>query len=140
MRGMNPGRLRHRVELQRPVLTQDAITGEMIEAWETVSASVPAEVLTGPGREYREAGATQAEVALRLTMRPVPGISQTWRVIWSGFIFDIRSIEFDETAARTLRIECRNPKQVEQQGDDGFLLENGVDLFITEGGDILIPE
>ncbi|MFO6023937.1 head-tail adaptor protein, partial [Pseudomonas aeruginosa] len=48
-------RMRHRIQFQRQVQTQDPDTGEMVTTWETVlfsgRADLPAEVLTGPGRE-----------------------------------------------------------------------------------------
>ncbi|HBO6416691.1 TPA: head-tail adaptor protein, partial [Pseudomonas aeruginosa] len=57
-------RMRHRIEFQRQVHTQDPVTGEVITTWEAVLFSgrfdVPAEVLTGPGRELIAADAQQA--------------------------------------------------------------------------------
>lgn len=105
-------RYRHRVTLQERVSGQDPQTGEIIEGWQTAMAngvtleSVPAEVLTGPGRELLAAGATQAETAARINMYWFPGLEPTWRILWDGKIYNIESIETDATARREYRLRC----------------------------------
>lgn len=69
-------RMRHRIQFQRQVHTQDPDTGEETTTWETVlfsgHADLPAEVLTGPGREFIAADATQAETTARINCRWFP--------------------------------------------------------------------
>ncbi|WKT59110.1 head-tail adaptor protein [Microbulbifer thermotolerans] len=113
---MQSYRLRHRVTFQHPVLTQDPQTGAETTTWETVYLdsetpleNVPAEVLTGPGREYRQSQTTQAETSARINLRwfPVDRIEIcTWRVLWDGRIYNIHGAETDATARREWRLTC----------------------------------
>jgi head-tail adaptor len=102
------GRLRHRVTIQQPIQTQNPVTGEILNSWSTVAgmASVPAEVLTGPGREFRQSAATQAETSARINLRWFPGLLPTWRILWDGRTYNIHSIETDVTGRREWRLRC----------------------------------
>lgn len=104
-------RYRHRIEFQVRTETQDPTTGDITHEWETASLdsdtpldSVPAEVLTGPGREFYSANAKQSEIAARIQCRWFPGLLQSWRVLWDGQVFDILSIETDATGRREYRL------------------------------------
>lgn len=106
-------RLRHRVEFQEQVDYQDPDTGAVLNQWTTAIMddgtlldSVPAEVLTGPGREFRESGTTQAETAARINLRWFPGLSPKWRALWDGRIYNIGSIETDVTGRREYWLRC----------------------------------
>lgn len=100
---MKSGRLRHRILIERPVHAQNATTGADEVTWETFVANVPAEVLTGPGREFDSADSKQSETAARITLRWFPGLEYTMRVVWEGNVYDITSIDTDPTG----RIEYR---------------------------------
>ncbi|MCY1411973.1 Phage head-tail joining protein [compost metagenome] len=106
-------RMRHRIEFQQQVHTQDPVTGEVTTTWETVLFSgrpdVPAEVLTGPGRELIAADARQAETTARINCRwfPVDRLElYTWRILWDGRVYNITSAETDATARREWRLRC----------------------------------
>lgn len=99
-------RLRHRVTVQELVETQDTNTGAMTRAWEDFIADVPAEVLTGAGREFVQSGATQGEITARINMRWFPGLTQKMRVLWDTKVFNITSIETDITARQEYRLKC----------------------------------
>jgi SPP1 family predicted phage head-tail adaptor len=108
-------RYRHRIEFQRKTETQDPYTGAISHDWDTVYldsdtplSAVPAEVLTGPGREFQSAGAKQAETTARIQCHWFPGLSPTWRVLWDGKVYDIQSIETDATGRREYRMRCRD--------------------------------
>lgn len=98
-------RLRHRVRVERFVTGRDPNTGAVINEWQTFVDNVPAEVLTGPGRELNQSGSVQAEVAARINMRWFPGLTQAMRIIWDGIIYNIGSIETDMTARREYRLK-----------------------------------
>ena len=107
-------RLRHRVTVQELVETQDTNTGAITRGWETailddgtILDAVPAEVLTGPGREFVQSGATQGEIAARINMRWFPGLTQKMRILWDNQIFNIVSIETDMTARQEYRLRCK---------------------------------
>lgn len=106
---------RHRVAIQAKVETQDSETGDVSHTWEnlwldseTELAAVPAQVLTGPGREFNAADAKQAETTARVNFRWFPGLDETMRIVWEGKLYDILSIELDETARREYRLRCRD--------------------------------
>lgn len=101
-------RLRHRVTIQRPVDTQDEYTGDIERSWQTVHEAVPAEVLTGPGRELHAAGTKLAETSARINLRWFPGLSHEMRILWDGKVYDIVSIETDATARREYRLHCKD--------------------------------
>lgn len=109
-------RLSHIVTIQEPVEDQDSNTGEIITSWVTAVddsgtdlINVPAEVLTGPGREFRESGTTQAETTARINLRwfPVDRIKlYQWRILWDGRVYNIGGAETDRTARREWRLKC----------------------------------
>lgn len=103
--------LRHRVAIQRQVTDQDPETGEVVTTWENVwldssteLVDVPAQVLTGPGREIKGAASKQAEDTVRINLRWFPGFQTGWRVLWDGHIYDINSVEFDSSARQEIRL------------------------------------
>lgn len=109
---MQAQRYRHRVAIQEQTETQDSETGDIEFTWGTVYLdsdtpldSLPAEVLTGPGRELQAADAKQAEIAARINLAWFPGLTQKMRVVWEGQNFDIVSIETDATARREYRLK-----------------------------------
>lgn len=105
-------RLRHRIRFEQPVEDQDATTGAVTACWETAWLGtkplddVPAEVLTGPGREVAQDGTKLAEVAARINLRWFPGLSAKWRIVWDNRIFTIASIDTDATGRFEYRLKC----------------------------------
>ncbi|TWU19559.1 Phage head-tail joining protein [Allorhodopirellula heiligendammensis] len=53
------GKLRDRIDVARPNRTEDASTGEILIAWETVARGLPAEIKTSQAE--REAGSKQTQ-------------------------------------------------------------------------------
>lgn len=108
---MLANRLRHRVSFQKKFTAVDD-KGFKNVTWVDASANgvvlnnVPAEVLTGPGREPIAANAKQAETALRVNLRWFPGLQPDWRLVWQGVAYDIFSIETDVTNRREYRLKC----------------------------------
>jgi head-tail adaptor len=113
VRGVNPGRYRHRVSVEEQVEAQDAATGAITRAWVPVALgssdtaeAIPANVLTGPGREAQMAGTMQHEAPIRVAFRWFPGLTTKMRLVWDGKPYNILSIETDETARREYRVAC----------------------------------
>ena len=105
-------RLRHRVEFQEQTTVVDS-EGREILSWDTVALdsetlldSVPAEVLTGPGREFIQSGQKQATTAARINVRWFPGLMLSWRILWDGRTYGIETAETDVTGRREWRIRC----------------------------------
>ena len=99
-------RLRHRVTVQELVEVQDTTTGAVTREWQDFLANVPAEVLTGAGKEFVGSGATQGEITARINMRWFPGLTQKMRIIWDTNQYNIVSIETDITARQEYRLKC----------------------------------
>ena len=111
---MEAQRYRHRVEFQEKVEDLDS-EGRYSHFWATAELGtsaklldkVPAEVLTGPGREFNAADAKQAETSARINCRWFPNLDPTWRIVWQGNYYDILSIETDATGRREYRLRVR---------------------------------
>lgn len=112
-------RLRQRVTFQHNAPVQRDANNVAIPGsggWQTVVLAdgvrledVPAEVLTGPGREFQGGAATQAETSARINLRWFPSSERdmaTWRVVWDGRTYNITSVETDTTARREWRLRC----------------------------------
>lgn len=99
--------------MQEQIETQNTTTGAMSIVWQnvmldtdTVLDSVPAEVLTGAGREFNQSGAIQGEIVARINMRWFPDLTQAMRILWDGKVFNIHSIETDLTGRQEYRLKC----------------------------------
>ena len=99
-------RSRHRVTVQELVEVQDTTTGAVSREWEDFIADVPAEVLTGAGKEFVSSGATQGEITARINMRWFPGLTQKMRIVWDTNQYNILSIETDMTGRQEYRLKC----------------------------------
>ena len=110
-------RLRHRVTFQKEVAPQVDENGYIVSGsggWQTVVLTdgttlkdVPAEVLTGPGREFQGGAATQTETSARINLRWFPASERdmaAWRILWDHRIYNIQSVETDATARREWRL------------------------------------
>lgn len=116
-------RLRHRVTFESYTEGgRDPVTGYPVPAgWAPVTADgltlidVPAEVLTGPGKEPHIAQADWGELSARVNTRwfPADEIEMLkWRIVWvtangTRRVYDIDSVEADITARREWRLRCK---------------------------------
>ena len=106
-------RLRHRVTFEECVNVQEG-SGAWLTTWRPVFIAgmtlfnVPAEVLTGPGKERLMGGAVHAETTARITLRWFPGLKPDWRILWEDRTFNITSIETDRTGRREYRLTCKD--------------------------------
>ncbi|CAM4078425.1 Phage head-tail adapter protein [Bordetella tumbae] len=110
-------RLRHRITFERPVHIKNEETGSVRTVWEVAivggkpMVDVPAEVLTGAGRELMAADARQAQTTARINLRwfPVDRLELAkWRILWDGRQLGIVSAETDITARREWRLRCED--------------------------------
>lgn len=104
------GRYRHRIRIEERVEEKNTF-GETEFTWEVLALDshtdleeVPAEVLTGAGRERVAAGQERGEGFARINFRWFEGLKYSHRIIWNGVVYDIRSIETDVTARREYRV------------------------------------
>lgn len=104
-------RLRHAITFQEQLTTRDS-EGVATVTWVNAKlptkeelVDVPAEVLTGPGREFLQSGQMQSDVVARITCRWFPGgINSAWRVLWDEQVFNIKGDpDTDATGRREYR-------------------------------------
>lgn len=102
----NPGKYRHRVTIEQQMETRGEMGG-VIVTWVPFANNVPAEVLTGPGRDAIAADAQQADVSARINLRYLPGLTGKMRIVWDGRLFNIiGEPDLDPTARREWRCKC----------------------------------
>ena len=88
---MRAGKLRHKVTIQAPGLTQDPVTGEMVAGWSDF-ASVWASVEPLSARDYIAAQANQSEITARIVIRYREGILPTMRILHRGKVYAIQGV------------------------------------------------
>ena len=99
-----PGKLRHRISIERPGETQDPNTGEMIPGWEVV-ASVWAAKRPSSSREFKQSQAGQSEITGEFQIRYRDDIDATMRIVHNGKVYNIEGVlEDDETGLEWLTL------------------------------------
>ena len=91
---MRTGKLRHRITLQRPGLSQDPLTGEMVPGWQDV-ATVWGSVEPLSAREFIAAQAGQSEIGARMLIRYRAGVDATMRARHRGKVYNIHGVLAD---------------------------------------------
>lgn len=116
---MRAGRLRHRLNLQQQVETQDSLGGAII-TW-TTTATVWGAVEALSGSEAFIADQVQSALQVRVIVRygsVISGIDSTWRVVDAntGRKYDIKGVVLPEHRSRpntVIELQC-----VEGETDD----------------------
>jgi len=95
---LKAGRLRHRVDIEAPVNTQDATTGEITVTWTAVHTNVPAAIEPVSVREAIAASQLQSEISVKIVIRYIPGLQPNMRIRHgatlynpTGFLADLDS-------------------------------------------------
>lgn len=91
---MRAGDLRHRVELQRPVFSQDPVTGEMTPSW-VVVAEIYAAIESLSARDFLAAAAAQSKVSARIVIRYRAGVDSTMRIVYRDKTYNIEGVLAD---------------------------------------------
>lgn len=85
----NAQELNHRIEIQDYTTTTGPYNEE-IQTWEHF-ADAFARVEPVVGREYFAAQSVQTEAPVKFTLRYLPGINTTMRIVYAGDNYDIQS-------------------------------------------------
>ncbi|WP_111849495.1 phage head closure protein [Acinetobacter baumannii] len=88
---MQSGRLKHRITIQKPVNTQDPVTGKLIQTWEDVK-TIFAEVTDLSTRDVIAAKAASSTIQARAKVRystTAKQINSTMRVLFDGYYYRI---------------------------------------------------
>ena len=91
---IDPGEMRHRVTIQRPVESQGA-SGALLQTWETVTANCRAKVTRrpGPGERYADnALQTSKSHLVVIQYRDCPGVTEKMRIQWGGKTLDVKDV------------------------------------------------
>lgn len=103
-------RLRHRVSFDvLGVATRDS-NGNLVRDWEPVAAlqNVPAEVLTGPGKESTPAAQPVSTIAARVTLRYQSDLADPYgmRVRFGAVAYHVETHYFDVTGRQWVTLVC----------------------------------
>lgn len=103
---MRIGPMRHRVIIQKAMITQDA-AGEEVFAWAT-HATVWARVMPLGGQERFVGGADQqlATVTHRVEIRHRSDLNNEMRIKWGDVLLDIEGIEEPSGKNQYTRLKC----------------------------------
>jgi SPP1 family predicted phage head-tail adaptor len=94
------GKLRHRIRIERQVVSRDADGVQQI-TWEPVHADTLAAAIEPlSAREFQAAGAAQSQVTARITVRYRPGLAASMRAVHvrdgaDGAIYNIQGVLAD---------------------------------------------
>ena len=91
MASVRAGELRHRVTIERNAYAQDAITGEMVAAWQTF-AVVWAQIIPLSGRDFVASAAEQSEVRARIVIRATVNVKAGMRIVYRGLHYAILAV------------------------------------------------
>ena len=94
------GKLRHRVTIEQPTVTQNPLTGEITEGWSTFASSIPAAIEPLSARDFIQSAAMQSEITTRITIRFITGLKPSMRIISGATIYNIRGILPDKNSGR----------------------------------------
>jgi SPP1 family predicted phage head-tail adaptor len=89
------GRLRYKVEIQKPNTTQDPVTGEMVIVWQKI-ASVWAAVEPASVANFIAAAAAQSEVKGQIVIRKRDDITPAMRFVHRGKAYRILGLLDDK--------------------------------------------
>ena len=87
---LDAGKLRHRLVLQRPVVSLDS-DGAQTHAWEEV-ATVWGAIEPISGREFVQSAAVQSQVTVRITLRWRPDLRADWRISHAAKPYQIAAV------------------------------------------------
>ena len=108
-------RLNRIVQLQRRTVSRDNF-GSEVETWSSVAEVWASVIQTGTAENFEnDANRAIAKRSAQITIRWLPNIKETWRVIHVGLIWDIKGIaEIGRRAGLTLLCETDVNRKAEQ--------------------------
>jgi len=112
---LQAGKLRHRIYIVRPNLTQDAAGGSQPDD-DSILATVWASVEALTGRELFSAQQLVSEVTHKITIRWLDGIKSSMNVWFDGRQFQIQAIQNPDERHKLLILLCveRDDSALEQ--------------------------
>jgi len=102
---MRAGRLRHKIEIQRPVET-DGSMGSVVSSWQTFT-QCRASYEPKTAKETYQANQDFAQSEAMFRTRFVPGVTPKMRLIFDGRTFDILGVIDVYGRGREMQIMCK---------------------------------
>ncbi len=102
---MNPGKMRHKIELQQRKMEQDS-HGEQVDTW-TTQRTVFAGIETVRGREFEQGEALQSEVTHKVTVRYDATLTPDMRIKYGDRYFQILHRINKNERDRQYELMCR---------------------------------
>lgn len=99
------GKLRHRVTIQKPVLSDPTSTGQRDTTWPEF-AKAWTEITSLQGREYEGVRQINVTATHKIHMRYRPDILTTYRVQWGTRILSINAVVDPDNRRRELFLYC----------------------------------
>lgn len=103
---MEPGELRHKIDIQQSIPDQDD-RGGVVERWVDLFLDIWAEVLYLQGRDLWQAQQVNAEVNMKVRIRYRPGLTSTCRVKWKRERGSPTAIDYLEVVGPPIEVEGR---------------------------------
>ena len=85
---LDPGELRHRVDIDEKTETRSTTTGAVATSWTPFATNVPASVKPVSAREFVASQALQGEVVARIVIRHREGLKANMRIRFRGEIYN----------------------------------------------------
>lgn len=92
MNSLQAGRLRHRIDIQQKVETQDPDSGALIVTWVTFAASVAAAINPVSAKELMAGQQTHSQLTTRFIIRYRSGVDSNMRVLHSGTVYEVDGV------------------------------------------------
>lgn len=97
---LNAGRLRHRIDIQRPRNSRDEESGAANVAWLDKYTSVPCEFTYLSARELIAAQTTKSKVTARVLIRFRADVDPSMRILFRGKVYNIEGVLPDADSGR----------------------------------------
>ncbi|HEV7299212.1 MAG TPA: phage head closure protein [Tepidisphaeraceae bacterium] len=111
---MRAGELRHRVEIQKPIVTVDGL-GESVPTWQTVT-TVHASVQSVRAYENVRARITNMETAFLVKLRYTDEVTPERRFLWEGKELYVDGITDVDGRRREMRVNAFSRTEVATNG------------------------
>jgi SPP1 family predicted phage head-tail adaptor len=106
---MQAGRLRHRIDVDQNVGTEDA-AGQLIPSWEAWLENEPAEVIESGGAESLRGFAIAATATVIVRVRYRAGYEEEMRIRFGSRVFGIVNVRDIDGRSRELWLSCQERK------------------------------
>jgi SPP1 family predicted phage head-tail adaptor len=103
---MNPGRLRHKIDIEVESTTQNTF-GEQTQSWSVFLNDISASISPISGREFFSADMVNAEITHKIRIRYRTGMHPKMRVKFGTRYFDIQAVINFEERNKEILLMCK---------------------------------